>query len=398
MQHVEIGRENEHSNIEALLAFGFDEGFARAFASLAEPGDLPARIVEVRRGRYSALRADAAGGLVEVEALLSGAFMNRAETGGDFPAVGDWAVLRQAGAAGGGAAGVAEVSGPALITAVLPRRSAFARKAPGETGRDKVEAQVLAANVDSAFIVIAAGRDWNPRRLERYLALAEEAGVRAVVVITKADLAENPEALLEEAASTALGVERALVCAPEGRGLESLAERLAPGKTIVLLGSSGAGKSTLLNALAGRALAPTGEVRADDERGRHTTTHRQLYRLSGGALVIDTPGLREVQLWAEEESVDAVFEEIEERATRCRFRDCRHENEPGCAVRAALEAGDIDLGRYESWRKLRREVAYLDSRSDPAARRAEAERWKAINKSMRGYSKERRSIAGKSRD
>ena len=397
MRHVEIGLENGQVNSEALAAFGFDEGFARDFASLAEPGEVPARIVEAQRGRFSALWADAAGRLAEAEALPSGAFMNKAATGGDFPAVGDWVVLRQAGAVEGGAA-EAGASGPALIAAVLPRRSAFVRKAPGETGRDRVEAQVLAANVDSAFVVMAAGRDWNPRRLERYLALAGEAGVRAVVVITKADLAIDPEALLEEAASTAGGTERALVCAPEGRGLDSLAGMLPPGKTIVLLGSSGAGKSTLLNALAGRPLAATGEVRADDERGRHTTTHRQLYRLPGGALVIDTPGLREVQLWAEEESVDAVFEEIEARASRCRFRDCRHENEPGCAVRAALEAGDIDPGRYASWNKLRREVAFLKTREDPAARRAEADRWKAIHKSMRGYTKERRSIAGKSRD
>ncbi|MGO8695660.1 MAG: ribosome small subunit-dependent GTPase A [Rectinemataceae bacterium] len=388
------------SDLSKMAAFGFDEGFLRDFASLAEPGDMPARIVEVQRGRFSALCAAAASGLIEVEALLSGAFMNKAEAGADFPAVGDWVALRPADMMKGGAArgGASGVSGSAQITAVLPRRSAFLRKAPGDTARDRVEAQVLAANVDSAFIVMAAGRDWNPRRLERYLALAGEAGVQAVIVITKADLAEDPEALLREAASTASGVERTLVCAPEGQGLESLTERLLPGRTIVLLGSSGAGKSTLLNALAGKELAATGEVRADDERGRHTTTHRQLYRLPSGALVIDTPGLREVQLWAEEESVDAVFGEIEEYAALCRFRDCRHEREPGCAVREALERGDIDLGRYESWRKLRRELAYLDSRTDPAARRAEADRWKAINKDMRGYTKERRSIAGKSRD
>jgi ribosome biogenesis GTPase len=409
VQHAEIDLGNEHSNIEALGAFGFDEGFARDFAALAEPGEIPARIVEVQRGRYSALCADTEGRLAEVEALLSGAFMNEAEADSVYPAVGDWVVLRQANAAEGGAhtadasgatraSAASGASGPALITAILPRRGAFARKAPGDTERDRVEAQVLAANVDSAFIVMAAGRDWNPRRLERYLALAEEAGVRAVLVISKADLADDPEALLAEAASTASGVERTLVCAPEGRGMQALAEHVERGKTIVLLGSSGAGKSTLLNALAGRALAATGEVRDDDERGRHTTTHRQLYRLPGGALVIDTPGLREVQLWADEESVDAVFGEIEEYAALCRFRDCRHEREPGCAVREALERGDIDPDRYESWRKLRREVAYLDSRSDPAARRAEAERWKAINKSMRGYTKERRSNAGKSRD
>ncbi|HET7839940.1 MAG TPA: ribosome small subunit-dependent GTPase A, partial [Rectinemataceae bacterium] len=186
------------------------------------------------------------------------------------------------------------------------------------------------------------------------------------------------------------------ICAPEGRGLASLSPWLEPGRTIVLLGSSGAGKSTLLNALAGRRLAETREVREDDQRGRHTTSHRQLYRLDSGALVIDTPGLREVQLWAEEATVDAVYAEIEGQAELCRFRDCSHENEPGCAVRAALETGEIERGRYEGWRKLRAELRFLRAREDPALRKANAEKWKTINKAMRGYSKERRASAGKS--
>ena len=399
MHQIHVGFENDQAKIEALRAFGFDEGFFQDFFAIAEAGDVPARVVEVQRGRFSALRGEADGRVVEVEALPSGAFMNRADDGASFPAVGDWVVLRAAGGADEAAAEEAPgETGPAMIKALLPRRSAFARKRPGETARDRVEAQVLAANVDCAFIVVAAGRDWNPRRLERYLALAREACVQPVVVITKADLAADPDAVLEEVASAAPGVSCALVCAPEGQGLEPLAEWLQAGRTVVLLGSSGAGKSTLLNALAGRAVAATGEVRPDDERGRHTTTHRQLYKLPGGALVIDTPGLREVQLWADEDAVDAVFEEIESYAARCRFRDCSHGSEPGCAVRAALEAGAIDRSRFESWSKLRREVAFLNTREDPAARRAAVDRWKVIHKSMRGYTKERRSLAGRSRD
>ncbi|HTX74295.1 MAG TPA: ribosome small subunit-dependent GTPase A [Rectinemataceae bacterium] len=383
MRNLFVGFEEDPLKIEALRAFGFDEGFLSDFQNAARPGDSPARIVEVQRGRFTAVRSSE-GGVEEVEIQPTGALLDETRAGEAYPAVGDWVVISD--------------EEPARVRSVLPRRNALARKRPGETARDRVEAQILAANVDFAFIVMAAGRDWNPRRLERYLALAGEAGVRPVVVITKADLADDPDALVEDAVSLAPGLQCALVCAPEGRGLESLGEWLQAGKTIVLLGSSGAGKSTLLNAVAGHRLADTGDVRSGDERGRHTTTHRQLYRLPGGALVIDSPGLREIQLWGEEDSVDSVFGEIERYAAECRYRDCAHLHEPGCAVRAALESGEIDSERYESWRKLRREVAYLNYREDPSARRAEIGRWKSINKSMRGYTKERRSLAGKARD
>jgi ribosome biogenesis GTPase len=261
---------------------------------------------------------------------------------------------------------------------------------------------VLAANVDTAFIVCAAGRNWSPRRTERYLTLAWEAGVDPVIVITKADLSEDPEALLAEAAAISADGPCVAVSALEGRGLEGLAPFLGRGRTVVLLGSSGAGKSTLLNALAGKVLAATKAVREGDERGRHTTTHRELFRLpdrspGAGALVIDTPGLREVQLWAGEEAVESAFADVEALAAACRFRDCSHEAEPGCAVRAALQSGGLGHARYASYRKQLREVAHLERKDDLNLKRAEAERWRAINKSMRGYTKERRSIQGKSR-
>ncbi len=249
--------------------------------------------------------------------------------------------------------------------------------------------------MDTAFIVAAAGRDWNPRRVERYATLAYEAGVEPVLVVTKADLAEDAEALQAEAAGLCPGMRSALVCAPEGRGLERLKTWLEPGRTIVLLGSSGAGKSTLLNALAGRTLADTGAVRADDERGRHTTTHRALFRLDSGALVIDNPGLREVGLYGGEEALGETFSDIEALAADCRFRDCAHGAEPGCAVRAALEAGKLDAGRYKSYLKLGRELAHQAAADSPAAARAREERWKAIHKSMRGFNKERRSGGGR---
>jgi len=363
------------ASISALRDYGFDGYFERSFVALAEGGEEAARVVEEMRDRYRVLRETPDGSPSEEDAKVSGSYRRALDLGAAVgaPAVGDWVAFRPG------------RDGPGMIGAVLPRRSAFVRKAPGDAARDKVEAQVAAANVDEVFIVTAAGRDWNPRRVERYLALARAAPAEARLVLTKADLAVDPATLLAEASRAAPGISLDLVCAPEGAGLEGLASSLSPGRTVVLLGSSGAGKSTLLNALAGRDLAATGAVRSDDERGRHTTTRRQLYRLPSGALVIDTPGMRELQLWAEEGDVDGAFPEIEVLAESCRFRDCRHEAEPGCAVLAALESGALDPDRYRSWRKLSGEVAYLKTREEYAARDAERRRWKSIEKSMKPF-------------
>ncbi len=398
MHHIHV-EFDDGPRIGALRDFGFDDGFLLGFAAEARSGELPGRVIGVQRGRCTVV-VEAGGSLREVEASSSPTAVPEAY--GGRPAVGDWVALRLSDERGAPPAEEAfsspesELRGS--IRAILPRRTSFSRKGPGDVSHDKVEEQVIAANVDVALIVMAAGRDWNPRRLERYLALARGSGAAPVLVITKTDLAEDAEALISEASRIAVGVPCAAVCAPEGIGLDSLSPWLEPGQTAVLLGSSGAGKSTLLNAIAGRQLAKTKEVRADDERGRHTTSHRQLFRLDSGALVIDTPGMREIQLWAEQEAVDSVFAEIEGLASACRFRDCAHEGEPGCAVLAALETGLIDTSRYEAWQKLKAELRFLKRREDPAARRAEAEKWKAINKSMRGYTKERRAAVGKSRD
>jgi ribosome biogenesis GTPase / thiamine phosphate phosphatase len=369
------------SNSSALRDFGFNRHFEESFAFSAGEGEAAARVVEEHRDRYRVLREGPDGSPLEEDAQVSGAFRRRTTSPTAMPAVGDWVSLKP----GSG--------GPAIIESLLPRQSAFIRKAPGDAAHDRVEAQVVAANVDTAFVVTAAGRDWNPRRVERYLALARAASVEALLVLTKADLAHDPAALLAEARRAAPGIGIALICAPEGAGLEALAPRLGPGRTVVLLGSSGAGKSTLLNALAGEKLAATQAVREDDERGRHTTTHRQLFRLPSGALAIDTPGMRELQLWADEGDVASAFPELEELAGKCRFRDCRHQGEPGCAVRAALESGGLDEERYESWRKLAKEAAFLRTREDYTAKDAERRRWKSIEKSMKPF-KNRSSRGG----
>jgi ribosome biogenesis GTPase len=384
--HVEFSDMDGAPRRDELRDFGFDEAFLRDYLDVAAPGERPARVVEVQRGRYGIVTRDGSGKAVTVDATASGRLYHEASDNCLLPAVGDWVVVRMDGPS----------PNHATIRTVLPRKSAFARREAGDK-EERIAAQVLAANVDTAFIVAAADHRWSLRRIERYVTLAWEAGVEPVVVITKADMAEAPEALVEEARALSPGLEAVLVCAPEGRGLEALSPWLRPGKTVVLLGSSGAGKSTLLNALAGSEIAATGAVRGDDDRGRHTTTHRELFRLPSGALVIDSPGLREIQVLAGEEAMAAAFADVEAIALRCRFRDCSHGSEPGCAVREALESGELDEGRYEGWRKIGREVAFLAAREDPRLAAEHAKRWKVINKSMRGYSKERRSIQGRAR-
>ena len=224
-------------------------------------------------------------------------------------------------------------------------------------------AQVVAANVDTVFLVTAFGGDLNPRRLERYLTSAWDSGSNPVIVANKSDLADDPISELAEVEAVALGVPVLPVSATTNEGLESLDSHLAPGRTIALLGSSGVGKSTLVNRLAGRELLVTAEIRSDG-RGRHTTTHRELVPLPSGALLIDTPGMRELQLWADEAVLDSTFAEIAELAGECRFSDCSHEHEPGCAVRAAISDGTLPAERFASYRKLLREVRALEIRKD----------------------------------
>jgi len=255
----------------------------------------------------------------------------------------------------------------ATIHGVLPRRNAFTRKAAGP-GRPA--GQVVAANIEIAFLVTSLNADRNARRIERYLATALESGAAPVVVLTKADLCDDRAPALAEIEPLTRGVPVHVVSAVSGEGIEGLRACFAPGQTAVLLGSSGVGKSSLVNALAGTERMATGGIREDDARGRHTTTHRELVLLPDGRLVLDTPGMRELGLWEAEAGVAEAFDDIEALATTCRFGDCRHEAEPGCAVRAALADGSLDGDRWRSWIKLQHELAHLVRREDPAARAA----------------------------
>ncbi|HOW86414.1 MAG TPA: ribosome small subunit-dependent GTPase A [Candidatus Aminicenantes bacterium] len=332
-----------------LSAYGWDSEWEALFAPWKDQGLLAGRVI--KQGRDLSTVVTAAG---EAEAEVSGKFRRAASGPADFPAVGDWAALRTA------------TGGRAVIEALLPRRSAFTRKAAGEA----VEAQVVAANVDTVFLVSGLDGDFNLRRIERYVATAWSSGARPVLVLNKADLRPDLDEVAVLAAAAAPAVPIVTANARAAEGLEALGPYLESRKTVALLGSSGVGKSTIINRLLGEERFATAAVSdAGEGRGRHTTTARELVRLPGGALLVDTPGMRELGLWADDDGIDRTFDEIERLAAGCRFPDCAHEREPGCAVRAAVEDGSLDPARLESYLKLRRELRFLELKKDEKTRR-----------------------------
>ncbi|PRX92251.1 ribosome small subunit-dependent GTPase A [Allonocardiopsis opalescens] len=349
-----------------LAALGFDARTRALFAAAAPEGARPARVASVAKG---------AAGLLAPEPLTA-AFgpALRASAAADpvaLPCPGDWVVLRTL------------PDGTHLVHAVLERRTAFVRSGVGADSHG----QVLAANVDTVFITEPVAAAPNLGRVERLLALAWESGAEPVVVLTKADLAaDRLPGLIDAASSAAPGAQVHAVSAVTGAGLDALAAHLAPARTIALLGPSGAGKSSLVNALAGTEVMAAGGVR-DDGRGRHTTTHRQLVALPGGALVLDTPGLRRINLHDTDAGLDRTFADLLEIAEQCRFNDCAHDSEPGCAVRAAIEDGTLERRRLDSWRKLRREAEWQASRTDARLRQERLREWKQVHKEVRrrGY-------------
>lgn len=364
--------DNERFDIDAarsgLIRLGWKPEHELFYGERSASGLIPARVLSRHRDRWDlALPTSGQEAYEEADGILPGSLRADPDyADSSQPTVGDWVL--------------ADPGSPRVIREVLPRASAFLRRRSGPV----VAAQALAANVDCAAIVMGLDSNFNLRRLERCLSLAWESGASPIVVLTKADLGDSGDSSLTEKIRQAEASAPALpvfpVCSFSGSGLADLAAALSPRTTTLFFGSSGAGKSTLLNALAGEELQETGHTRRADGKGRHTTTRRDLFLLPSGAMIIDSPGMREMGLWGGEEGLDAEFPEVESLAALCRFSDCTHSGEPGCAVARALAEGRLDPGRWESYRKQKKELAYLRRLVDPEAARADREKWKTISK------------------
>lgn len=354
-----------------IQSYGWSDSLTLAFAPHARAGHVPGRIIVQQRDGYQVVTDQG-----EMRAKVSGRLMHEAREVG-HPAVGDWVALS-----------LNLMERTATIHAILPRHTAFVRRAAHLR-----RPQVLGANIDVAFVVTSMNADLNPRRIERYLAAAWQSGARPVVVLTKSDLCDDPQGQAAQIAALAGDCPVLMVSAREGLGLEALLAQVAPRETCVLIGSSGVGKSTLVNAFLGEDRMEMQAIRASDDQGRHTTSHRQLVLLPSGALILDTPGIREVGLIDAEEGASVVFDDIERLAAACRFNDCSHAGEPGCAVRAALESGALDPARWAHFQKLGLELAALEEKAERAAKDVERRRSAATQKAYRTTKKDARGGA-----
>jgi len=347
-----------------LCQLGWNDFFDTGFAPHRIRNLKPARVA--RRDKLSWLVYTELG---ELTAGISGRLRSEIADSGGWPTVGDWVAVA-----------VRPGEGAATIQATLPRKNSFTRKAASSGGMPdsggRTDEQVLAANIDTLFLVSALDGDFNVRRVERYLLAAYDCAARPVIVLNKADLCDNTESRLVELESVAYGADICIVSATAGDGMESLSPFLVEGSTVALLGSSGVGKSTIINQLLGAERQTTAAVRESDSRGRHTTTSRELIIMPNGGILIDSPGIRELQLWSTETSLARAFDDIESFAGHCRFRDCRHHGEPGCAVEAAIRAGDLDEKRFQSYRKLQKELQRLERRQSGLERHLERLRGK----------------------
>jgi ribosome biogenesis GTPase len=323
---------------------------------------MPARVAEEQRAAYLLLAERGA-----LEATVTGRMMHDAAGREDFPAVGDWVLARK-------------LPGEerAVIHRTLERRTRLSRKVAGE----RVDEQIMAANVDAVFVVSSLNHDLNLRRIERYLTVVWESGATPVIVLNKSDLADDRQALLASVEGIAPGVDVHVTSAATGEGVQAITRYVTPGRTIAFIGSSGVGKSSLVNCLLAGEMQPVRELSFFD-KGRHTTTSRQMLAVPGGGLIIDTPGLRELALWDAEAGMSQAFSDVEDLARACAFSDCQHRSEPGCAVQDALAAGELDLGRLESYRKLQREQTFIESKRDAGLRQAQQRKWKQISKANR---------------
>lgn len=355
---------------DPLATLGWNEFFAAQIQETPHSETVPARVIVQQKTSFIVAAANG-----EYRATVRGRLRFLRGRQADMPVVGDWVVFHPT---------PGERSGS--IRAVLQRRTAFSRRA---AGREEVE-QVVAANIDIVFLVTGLDDDYNLRRIERYLAVATASGVRPVIILNKADLCPSVDRAVEEVRTISGGIPIHATNARSASGIEALRMYLAPGVTAAFLGSSGVGKSTLINSLLGHEKFKTAEVRKEDSRGRHTTTHRELVTLPSGGNLIDTPGMRELRLWGVEEGVEEAFDDIEELASHCRFRNCHHEQEPGCAVLKAVEDGILDPARLESHRKLRRETEHQIRRTEVRTRQEQKAKDKRLTRSYNRTTKPKR--------
>jgi len=343
-----------------LNSLGWNDLFEKDSLTYKADGYSVARVVlEHRR----AFRVYAECG--ELLAEITGRVRHEAATRAELPAVGDWVAIK-----------AYPDEKRATIHGILPRHSKFSRKAAGRN----TEEQIVAANVDTVFVVVGLDNDYNVRRVERYLVAAFESGASPVIILNKLDLCDDIGQKLNEVGMLAAGVPAYAISSVTNVGLEQMNQHMGRGLTVAFLGSSGAGKSTLINRLIGKDVQKVREVREHDSRGKHTTTHRELLILPSGGLLIDTPGMRELHLWESDSGLSEAFEDVESLAAQCHFTNCRHQNEPGCAIKEGLETGSLDSARYESYQKLRKELAFLETRDDTQARLERKQRDKKLIK------------------
>ena len=354
---------------DVLSSLGWTSEIEAAFAGHRQAGLSLGRVALEHNHVYRVLTAEG-----EWLAEAAGRIKYLAEDRSELPVVGDWVALRPP-----------SFGGRAVIKAILPRRSRFSRKVAGR----ETEEQVVAANIDTVFIVSSIEPVANLRSIERYLVLARQSGAQPVVILNKSDRSDDVSAALMSVKSLDPDVPVHAVSALTGEGFDAVRAHLQSGRTVALLGPSGSGKSTIVNRLAGSTRVATGEVRPWDLRGRHTSVHRQLLVLPGGGIVIDTPGMRELQLWDADEGVEQTFTDVAALAASCRFRDCRHDGEPGCAVKAAVEAGVLDAARFEGYSKLAREQEAFEKRQDERGQIERKRAGKIGQKAYRAFNKER---------
>ena len=356
-----------------LKKMGWNSFFEESFRPFQLEGLAPGRIITVQRNRYIALTETG-----ETKVKVSGKFKFDATEKGSYPVVGDWVAIKK---------GITEEVG--TIKKVLPRRNKFSRKVAGLT----TEEQILVANIDMIWIVSGLDNDFNIQRIERYLTLASESRSKQVVILNKSDLCDNPEERREEVSKITQNTPIHILSAKLNQGLETLDQYLEEGKTIAILGPSGVGKSTILNKLLGVDHQEVGEVRETDGHGRHITAYRELFILPKGGMIIDNPGVREMQLWSKGEGLSEIFKDVEEIIQQCKFTNCNHENEPGCAVKEALDTGKLDPRRYAHYLKLKKEVEFLAIKQKQMVRRTEKIKWKGIAKQRKEIKKYRKHLS-----